>query len=77
MKLRIKSIIWIIRKQKTTIQNNKNKKESNNNEVTMISSLWDNFKMYNICIIGVQEGEEKEQEIGNLFEKKKKERKPP
>ena len=77
MKLRIKSIIWIIRKQKTTIQNNKNKKESNNNEVTMISSLWDNFKRYNICIIGVQEGEEKEQEIGNLFEKKKKERKPP
>ena len=25
--------------------------------------------MSNICIIGVPEGEEKEQEIGNLFEK--------
>ena len=34
-----------------------------------VSSLWDNFKRSNICIIGVPEGEEKEQEIGNLFEK--------
>ena len=34
-----------------------------------VSSLWDNFKCSNICIIGVPEGEEKEQEIGNLFEK--------
>ena len=33
-----------------------------------MSSLWDNFKRSNICIIGVPEGEEKEQEIGNLFE---------
>ena len=32
-----------------------------------VSSLWDNFMFYNICIIGVPE-EEKEQEIGNLFE---------
>ena len=32
-----------------------------------ISSLWDNFKRSNIHIIGVPEGEEKEQEIGNLF----------
>ena len=29
----------------------------------------DNFKRPNICIIGVPEGEEKKQEIGNLFEK--------
>ena len=34
-----------------------------------ISSLWDNFKRSNICITGVPEGEEKEQENGNLFEK--------
>ena len=34
-----------------------------------ISSLWDNFKQSNIHIIWVQEGEEKKQEIGNLFEK--------
>ena len=34
-----------------------------------VSSLWDNFKHSNIHIIGVPEGEDKEQEIGNLFEK--------
>ena len=34
-----------------------------------ISSLWDNIKRFNIHIIGVPEGEEKEQEIGSLFEK--------
>ena len=34
-----------------------------------VRSLWDNFKQSNICIIGVPEGEEKEQEIRNLFEK--------
>ena len=34
-----------------------------------ISSLWDNFKRSNIRIIVVTEGEEKEQEIGSLFEK--------
>ena len=33
------------------------------------SSLWDNFKKYNVHLIGMPEGEEKEQEIGNLFEK--------
>ena len=27
------------------------------------------FKYFNICVIGVPEGEEKEQEIGNLSEK--------
>ena len=41
-----------------------------------VSSLWDNFKKSNICIIGVPEGEEKEQEIGNLFEKIMKENFP-
>ena len=34
-----------------------------------INSLWDNFKNYNIHIIGVQEGEEKKLDIGNLSEK--------
>ena len=34
-----------------------------------INSLWDNFKHFNIHIIGVPEEEEKEQETGNLFEK--------
>ena len=31
-------------------------------------NLWDNFKDYNIKIIGVPEGEEQQQEIENLFE---------
>ena len=34
-----------------------------------VRSLWNSFKHSNICIIGVPEGEEKEQEIGKLFEK--------
>ena len=36
----------------------------------------DNFKLFNICIIGVREGEEKEQGIGNPFEKIMKENFP-
>ena len=72
MKLGIKSMIWNIRKQKTTTQNNEKNKESKKVEDS-ISSLWDNFEHSNICIIGVPEGEEKEQEIGNLFEKTMKE----
>ena len=56
------------RKKKTTKHNNKMKKKYKNNEGS-ISSLWDNFKRSNIFLIGVREGEEKEPEIGNLFEK--------
>ena len=41
-----------------------------------VSSLWDNFKQSNILLIGVPEGEEMEQEIGNLFEKIMKENFP-
>ena len=41
-----------------------------------INSLWDNFKRSNICLIGVPEGEEKEQGIGNRFEKTMKENFP-
>ena len=68
-------MIWNIRKQKTTNQNNKKKRESKKNEGS-VSSLWDNFKQSNIHITGVPEGEEKEQEIGNLFEKIMKENFP-
>ena len=64
-----------MRNQKTTNQNNKKKKESKKNEGS-VSSLGDNFKRSNICIIGVPEGKEKEQEIGNLFEKIMKENFP-
>ena len=34
-----------------------------------VSSLWDNVKGSNSHIIGVPEGEEKQQEVRNLFEK--------
>ena len=63
MKPRIKSMIWNIRKQKTTMQNKK--KRIKKNEVC-INSLWDNFKRSNLHIIRVPEGEEEEQEIENL-----------
>ena len=68
MKPRIKSTIWNLRKQKTTNQDNKKKKRIKKNEDS-IRSHWDNFKRSSILIIGVSEGEEKEQEIGNLLEK--------
>ena len=69
MKPRIKLMIWYIRKQRTTNENNKKtewKKKKKNED--SVSSLRDNFKHSNILIIGIPEGEEKEQEIGNLFE---------
>ena len=47
---------------------NKKRKECKKNEDS-ISSLWDNFKRFNVRIIGVPEGEGKKQEPGNLFEK--------
>ena len=67
MKLRIKSMVWNIRKQKTTFQKKEEKKiQKSKNSV---SCLWDNFKRSNILIMGVPEGEKKEQEIGSLVEK--------
>ena len=41
-----------------------------------MTCLWDNCHRYKICIRVVPEGEEKEQEIGNLFEKIMKENFP-
>ena len=41
-----------------------------------LRNLWDNFKLSNIQIIGLPEGEEKEQEIENLFEQIMKENFP-
>ena len=75
MKPIFKSMIWNIRKQKTTNQNNKKKKESKKNEGS-VSSLWDNLKHSDIHTIGVPEGEEKEAEMGDLFEKIVKENLP-
>ena len=64
MKLRNKLMFWNVGKQKTTMQNNKKKKDQKNED--SISSLWDNFKRSNIHLIVVTE--EKEQEIVNLSE---------
>ena len=33
-----------------------------------ITELWDNFKQPNIWLIGVYEGEDSEEETGNIFE---------
>ena len=43
-------------------------KDQNFKNEERLRNLWDNFKHYNIRIIGVPEGEEG-QEIENLFEK--------
>ena len=68
-------MIWNTRKQKTNRQSEQQEKRIKKNEDSG-SSLWDNSKHSNICIIGMPEGEEKEQEIGNLFEKVMKENFP-
>ena len=67
MKLRIKSIIWNIRKKKQPITTTRRKKNTKTED--SVNSLWGNFKHLKICIIRVPEGEENEQEIENLFEK--------
>ena len=41
-----------------------------------LRNLWENFKCTNIRIIGMQEGEEEQQEIENLFQKIMKENFP-
>ena len=69
-------MIWHTRKHKTTDQNNMKKKELKEKNEDSVSSLWHNFKLSNIHIIEVREGEEKEQEIENLFEKIMKENFP-
>ena len=51
------------------------KQEFKKNE-EMLRNLWDNFKHFNIRIIGMPEGEEEEQEIENLFEQIMKENFP-
>ena len=51
-----------------------NQSEQEEKRILFVSSLWDNFKRSNTCFIGVSEGEGKEQEIVNLFEKTMKEK---
>lgn len=52
--------IWNIKKKKVFNQNSKKKKEER------IRSRWDISKRNNIQIIGVPQGEDKEQEIENF-----------
>ena len=65
MKLRIKSMIWNIRKQKTTNQNNRKKKESKK-KMRVVKAASGTTKKSNIRIIGVPKEQE---EIGNLKKK--------
>ena len=67
--------VWNIRKEnKQTIRTARRKKLKKNKN--SVGSLWDNFKQPNNHIIGMPEGEETEQEFGNLFEKVMKENFP-
>ena len=75
MKPIIKSMIWNIRKQKNKHPEQEEEKRIQKNEDS-VRSLWHNFMCSKIRIIGVPEGEEKEQEIENLFEKIMKENFP-
>ena len=61
----ITKIKWKPKKKKKEQQEEKRVQK----DEASISSLWGNFKQSNIRIVGVQEGEEKKQEIGNLSEK--------
>ena len=62
------------KEEKKFNQNSKKKKRIQEHK-DRLRSLWDNFKCTNICIIGVPE-KEKEQEIGNPFDKIMKENFP-
>ena len=60
------SEIWGRRKKETLNQNRMKKQEFK--KMRRLRNLWDNFKFSNIQIIGVPEGDEKEQDIENLCE---------
>ena len=77
MKSIIKSMIWnkLQGSKKQPCRKTRRKRIKKKNEVS-VSSPWEKFKITNICIIGVPEGEEKEQEIQNVFEEIMKENIP-
>ena len=56
-------------KEEINIQLEQNEETGIQKNEERLRNLQDNFKPYNIQIIGVPEGEEEEQEIENLFEK--------
>ena len=63
-------------KEKINIQAGQNEETRIQKNEERVRNLWDNFKCANIGIVGVQEGEEEEQDIENLFEKIMKENFP-
>ena len=63
-------------KEEINIQPEQNKETRIQKYEQRLRNLRDNFKPFNIQIIGVTEGEEEEQEIENLFEKTMKENFP-
>ena len=64
----LRSMIWNKRK-KINIQPEQNEETRIQNNGERLRNLWANLNHSNIQIIGVPEGEDKEQEIQNLFEK--------
>ena len=56
-------------KEEINIQPEQNEETRIQKNEERLRNLWDNFKGSNIQILRVQEGEEEEQEIENLFEK--------
>ena len=69
-------VISVRQKEEINIQSEKNEETRIQKNVEKLRKLWDNFKHSNIQNIGVPEGEEEEQEIGNLFEQIMKENFP-
>ena len=63
-------------KEEKHIQSQQQEEKRIHKNKDRLRSLWDNFKFTNIRIIGVSEGEEKEQEIENFLEKIMKENFP-
>ena len=55
-------------KEEINIQPEHNEETRNEKNEERFRNLWDNFKCFNIQIIGVPEEEEEEQEIETLFE---------
>ena len=56
-------------KEEINIQPEQNEEITNQKNEERLRNLRDNFKHYNIRIIGMPEREEEEQEIENVFEK--------
>ena len=52
-------------KPRTLSQNGKKREAKKNNN---LKGLWDKIKYTNLCVIGISEGEEEEQEVEKRFE---------